>query len=274
MKIAGFFRMEERSLAANGWPTRELFGVPIHALSMDDVLIAADEAIRARRRLLIGVVNAAKLVNMHREVPSTAQASLRQSVLTADMILADGMAVVWASRILRRPLPERVSGIDLMQRLLERGSERHYRVYCLGATQEVLSAATARMQHDHPGIVLAGQQHGYFTRDEEPRIAERIRAARPDILFVAMSSPKKEEFLARWADRMDVPVCHGVGGSFDVVAGKVRRAPVLWQRCGLEWLYRVIQEPRRMWRRYLVTNTLFCGIVFSELTSRSRSPRT
>jgi N-acetylglucosaminyldiphosphoundecaprenol N-acetyl-beta-D-mannosaminyltransferase len=258
---------QEPAEALINGPTCQLFGVPIHALSMEQVLSAADAAIRTRRRLLIGVVNAAKIVNMHRE------GSLRQSVLTADMILADGMPVVWASRLFGRPLPERVPGIDLMQRLLDRGRTRQYRVYCLGATQEVLSAATARMQQEYPGIVFVGQQHGYFKTIEEPQIAERIRAARPDILFVAMSSPKKEEFLARWAEHIDVPVCHGVGGSFDVLAGKVRRAPLLWQRLGMEWFYRVLQEPRRMWRRYLVTNTLFCTMVLSELVGRSHPSR-
>src|SRR5690606_13281614 len=129
-------------------------------------------------------------------------------------------------------------------------------------------AAVQRMQEKHPGIHIVGQHHGYFRKEEEAQVAEMIRAARPDILFVAMTSPRKEEFLARWADHMGVPVCHGVGGAFDVVAGYVRRAPVWWQRLGLEWLYRVLQEPRRRWRRYLVTNTLFCAMVVRELLAR------
>ncbi len=246
----------------NAWPVQRLFDVPIHALTMDRVLSIVEEAIARRQRLLIGVVNAAKLVNMRRDPV------LARSVLNADLILADGMSVVWASRLLRRPLPERVAGIDLMQRMLVRASERGHRVYCLGATGEVLTAAVARMRADHPGVRIVGQHHGYFGPADEPRVAEGIRAARPDILFVAMSSPKKEQFLARWSESMDVPVCHGVGGSFDVLAGKVRRAPVAWQRLGLEWLYRVIQEPGRMWRRYLVTNTAFCGMVAGEMMHR------
>ncbi len=248
----------------NGWPTRHLFGVPIQALTMHQVLSIVDETIDRRGRLLIGVVNAAKLVNMGRDEV------LGRSVLGTDMILADGMAVVWACRLLGRRLPERVPGVDLMHRMLARGAERGYRVFCLGATEEVLSVAVKRMKREHPGVVIAGYHHGYFDPDQEPDIVEKIRARRPDILLVAITSPKKERFLARWSEEIGVPVCHGVGGAFDVLAGKVKRAPQAWQRLGLEWLYRVVQEPRRMWRRYLVTNTLFCYMVLSELLGRNR----
>jgi N-acetylglucosaminyldiphosphoundecaprenol N-acetyl-beta-D-mannosaminyltransferase len=234
---------------------------------MDQVLGVVDETITARGRLLVGVVNAAKLVNMSRDP------ALREAVLSADMILADGMSVVWASRLLGSRLPERVAGIDLMERMLERGRAQGYRVYCLGATEEVLTEVVERIGRDYPGVNVVGQHHGYFGEDQEPTVAEAIRAARPDILFVAMSSPKKEVFLARWRERIEVPVCHGVGGAFDVLAGKVKRAPGLWQRVGLEWFYRVVQEPHRMWRRYLVTNTMFCCMLAGEMVGRFRPRR-
>lgn len=237
---------------------RRLFGVPIDALTMDGVLTLVDEAIARRQRLLIGVVNAAKLVNMRRD------AALGDSVLGSDLIVADGMSVVWACRILGRPLPQRVAGIDLMQRMLGRANERRYRVFCLGATEQVLDETMATIARDYPSAVLAGHHHGYFTEQDEPRIAEAIRASRSDMLFVGMTSPRKEQFLARWMADMDVPVCHGVGGSFDVMAGKVKRAPRLWQQLGMEWLYRVVQEPRRMWKRYLVTNARFVWLVVLE----------
>jgi N-acetylglucosaminyldiphosphoundecaprenol N-acetyl-beta-D-mannosaminyltransferase len=187
------------------------------------------------------------------------------------MLLADGMSVVYASRLLGRRLPERVAGIDLMHAILDQGRHRGTRFYCLGATGEVLERAIERMKAEHRGVVIAGSHHGYFGPDEEGQIVEDIRRARADVVFVAMSSPKKEQFLARWLDRMGVPVCHGVGGSFDVLAGKVKRAPRLWQRLGMEWLYRVLQEPRRMWRRYAETNTLFCWMVLTELFRRGTS---
>ncbi|MDO8480143.1 MAG: WecB/TagA/CpsF family glycosyltransferase [Candidatus Rokubacteria bacterium] len=241
---------------------QEILGVPIDALTMEEVLDRVDDTIVGRGRLQIGVVNAAKLVNMRRDP------ALRADVLSCNLILADGVPVVWASRLLGRPLPERVAGIDLMLGMLRRGNEHGYRIYCLGASEDVLATAVARIAGDYPHVEVVGHHHGYFTSQEEPGLVAAISDAKLDILLVGMSSPKKERFLARWSDQLGVSVCHGVGGSLDVLSGKVRRAPLIWQRLGLEWLYRVCQEPRRLWRRYLVTNTLFCAMVLSELVRR------
>lgn len=243
-------------------PVQEVLGIPLAAVRMDDMLALVDTAIAERRRLLIGVVNAAKVVNMHRDP------ALAAAVLNADVILADGMAVVWASHVLGRPLPQRVTGIDLMEHLLERAGVRGYRVYLLGATDDVLATAARCMLQRYSGLQLVGQRNGYYGPDEEAEVAGAIAEAQPDLLFVAMTSPKKELFLARWAPRMGVPICHGVGGAFDVIAGKVTRAPRIWQALGLEWLYRVCQEPGRLWKRYLVTNTLFCRLVLWERLGR------
>ncbi len=226
-------------------------GVPIHALTMEETLDVIDHSIETTRRLLIGVVNAAKIVHMNQDP------QLRQSVLATDLVLADGMSVVWAARLLGKRLPERVAGIDLMTGLLQRASLHGHRVYCLGATSEVIKEVARRIRDTYPGVQLVGWHDGYFSADEEAEIVGQIAATKPDILFVGMSSPKKERFLAAWRDQLGATVCHGVGGSFDVLAGKVKRAPKRWQQLGIEWLYRVLQEPRRMWRRYLVTNVLF-----------------
>jgi len=237
----------------------EVLGVPIHPLTLARVLDIVDSAIQSHTRLQIGVVNAAKIVNMQRDQV------LRQDVLSSDLILADGMAVVWAARMLGYCLPERVAGIDVMLGMFTRGNRRRYRVYCLGATDDVLATVVYRLGAEYPNLQIVGSRNGYFAAEMEEQVAADIRAARPDILLVAMTSPKKEQFLARWSEQLGVPVCHGVGGSFDVFAGKVERAPEVWQRLGLEWLYRVKQEPRRLWKRYLVTNTLFCSLVLREL---------
>ena len=235
---------------------RHILNVPVHAMTMSQVVDLLDETIVNRQHLQIGVVNAAKVVNMDRDP------KLREDVLSSDLILADGAAVVWASRILKQPLPERIAGIDLMYELFCKGNEKGYKIFCLGATEEVSAEIERRVHSDYPGVNLVGRHHGYFSPEEEEKIAEQIAAAQPDILFVAMTSPKKEHFLARWSSVMNVPITHGVGGSFDVMAGKVDRAPELWQKLGLEWLYRVKQEPRRLWKRYFVTNTLFVWMVF------------
>ena len=229
----------------------DILGLPVNSLTMAELLQLAEQRISSRRQLLIGVVNAAKVVNARRD------RRLRQSLEQADIILADGVPIVWLSRLMGFGLPERVAGIDIMHRLLERSYEENYSVYLLGAKPEVVRKVVEFVRSNYPSLRIAGFRDGYFDKAEEKEVAEEIRASCADILFVAMSSPKKENFLEKWYEFMLVPVCHGVGGSFDIVAGVTKRAPVWMQKCGLEWLYRVIQEPGRMWKRYLVTNTIF-----------------
>jgi N-acetylglucosaminyldiphosphoundecaprenol N-acetyl-beta-D-mannosaminyltransferase len=230
---------------------------------MGHAVALVDAAIAARSPLHLGVINAAKVVGMAKDP------ELRAAVLSSDAIFADGMSIVWASRLLGRPLPERVTGIDLMMSLLARGSERGYRVFCLGAREDVSKRTAEIIGRDFPGVQLVGRHHGYYSNDEEPRIVELIAAAQPDILFVAMTSPRKENFLARWGSALNTPVTHGVGGSFDVLAGVVKRAPPLWREHGLEWLYRLKQEPLRLSKRYLTTNTVFCYMVLKALGRRA-----
>ncbi len=237
--------------------TLELFGITISRYTLADTLDRIDAAVADRSKLHIGVVNAAKVVNMR------LNPTLREDVLRSDMILADGMGVVWATRLLSsNPLPARVTGIDIMYGVFKRGNTKGYRVFLFGATEEVSLEVAKRLKEQYPGVVLAGRRNGYFSDEEEEGIARQIAASKADILFVAITSPKKENFMARWTETMNVPVVHGVGGSFDVMAGMVERAPDSWQNLGLEWLYRVKQEPRRLWKRYVVTNSLFCWMVF------------
>lgn len=248
---------------AMGRSVRHLFGVPIDGITLKEVLALVDDSIQSRRRLLIGVVNAAKMVNMRKDE------ALRAAVTSSDIVLADGMAVKWALTLVGRRIPERIAGIDLMQAMLEQGSKRGHRVFLFGATEEISQIVEQRIGEQFPGVVVAGRRNGYYKPEEEEKIVEQIRASNADIIFVAMSPPKKELFLAKWSERLNVPVSHGVGGAFDVLAGKTRRAPDIWQKVGMEWLYRVMQEPRRMWRRYLVTNTLFAWMLLGEMI---RSP--
>jgi len=241
-----------------------MFDISINKMTMLQSLDIIDTAIRLKYYLQIGVVNAAKIVNMQKDP------ALRQDVLNSHLILADGCSVVWASKILGKALPERVTGIDLMYELLKKGNTKRYRVYCFGATEEVSSLVEKKIGKNYPNVVLAGRRNGYYSPDEESTIAAEITASKADILFVAITSPKKENFMAKWGNTMNVPIIHGVGGSFDVMTGKVDRAPVIWQKCGLEWLYRVKQEPGRLWKRYLVTNTLFVLLVIKEFFTFNR----
>lgn len=251
-------------------PVRCLFGLPVHAATMAQAVESCERAIADGRSMTVGVVNAAKVVNLRRDP------ALRAAVTSCDLLLADGQSVVWASRLLGLPLPERVAGIDLFTQLLLRADVARQRVYFLGGTQDVLDGVLDRVRREHPGIHIAGSQHGYFDVDDASEVAQDIRDSAADMLFVAMTSPRKEVFLDTWGQSLDVRVCHGVGGSFDVLAGKTRRAPERWQRLGLEWLYRVKQEPGRLWKRYLFTNLRFLGLTASELvhpTPAYPSPR-
>lgn len=239
--------------------TIDLLGTEVHSLNMKEVLNLCDESIITKNLLLLGVVNVAKIVNCRKNT------ELRKSLDETDIILADGLPIVWLSKLIGKPLPERVAGIDIMYRLLELSSHKNYGVYFLGARDQVVQKVVDYVQQEYPGVHVAGFRDGYFEEFEAKDVAEEICNSSADILFVAMTSPKKENFLRAWREYMNVPVCHGVGGSFDVVAGVTKRAPMWMQRVGLEWFYRVIQEPRRMWKRYLVTNTNFIWLCFREI---------
>jgi N-acetylglucosaminyldiphosphoundecaprenol N-acetyl-beta-D-mannosaminyltransferase len=240
-----------------------LFGITVHAITMEQALDNINKAIQSKKSLHIGMLNAAKVVNMKRNP------DLGEDVNSSDMILADGNAVVVASKLLNKPLPERIAGIDLMHAILEQGNKLNYRVYCLGATEEISEKVEKEILSRYPGVVIAGRRNGYFSSSDEEEIAQQIANSHADVIFVAITSPKKEQFMAKWNNVMQVPVVHGVGGSFDVLAGKVQRAPLLWQKCGMEWFYRVLQEPRRLWKRYLITNTLFIFMTLKEMLNPS-----
>lgn len=240
-----------------------LFGLQVDAMTAPEVVEACESAIQSRQRLLIGVVNAAKIVHLRSDV------LLRDSLFACDVLLADGQSVVWASRLLGEVLPERVAGIDLFELLLELADHTGHSVYLLGATPSVLAAVEKAIAIRWPGVRIAGSRDGYFEATCAAGIAADIAASGADMLFIAMPSPQKEIFLATHGAGLGVPVQHGVGGSFDVLGGLTRRAPDLWQRCGLEWLYRVLQEPGRLWRRYLTTNTAFIVLLLRERFSRT-----
>lgn len=195
-------------------------------------------------------LNAGKFAEIDRNPP------LKQAIERADLRLADGQPLLWAGRLLGARFPERVAGIDLMLRLLAEGKGRGWRFFFFGASEEVLGKTVAICQTRY-GISVAGSQHGYYAPGEEAAVAEKIRNSGADILFVAIGSPKKELFMERHVRTMNVPFTMGVGGSFDVVAGLVRRSPRWMQQVGLEWLFRLMQEPGRLWRRYLFGNLYF-----------------
>ncbi|MER5859669.1 WecB/TagA/CpsF family glycosyltransferase [Streptomyces sp. NPDC059688] len=245
---------------------QSLFGVELDPLTMDETVERCLEAVRDGRKLEIGVVNAAKLVNMRRDQ------RLARAVAGCDLVLADGQAVVWAGRVLRAPLPERVAGIDLFLRLLGEAESAGMSVYFLGAKQDVLERMLLRVADRFPDLKVAGSRNGYFDDSEQESIADGIARSGAHMLFLGMTSPKKEIFTAAHGERTGARIVHGVGGSFDILAGVTKRAPEAWQRWGMEWLYRALQEPRRLGRRYVTTNAAFLLMTAREYFRPAASP--
>ncbi len=227
----------------------------VDALTFPETLAEVERLIQARRPVQHCVVNASKTVLMDKDP------RLREIVSSCALVNADGQSLVWVSRILGRPLPERVTGIDLFEALLGLAAERGYGVYLLGARVEVLEEAVARARREHPALRICGFHDGYWDAADNDELVARVRGSQPDILFVALPSPRKEYWLAEHLEELNVPFSMGVGGSFDVYAGRVKRAPRWMQRAGLEWSYRFWQEPLRLWQRYLLGNLRFVYLV-------------
>ena len=237
--------------------TLNILDCNMHSLTMAETVGTIRSRLREKQFTRHVVVNVAKLVNMQKDP------QLKASVEACDIINIDGMGVVLGARFLGEEVPERVAGIDLFYKLLEMAEGEQFPIFLLGATEEVVTETARRVQEKHPKLHLAGFHHGYF-RDDEEAVVEKIKANGARMLFVAITSPKKENFINKWRDQLGVDFVMGVGGTFDVVAGKVSRAPLWMQNSGLEWLYRVYQEPRRMWKRYFTTNTRFAWLLLRE----------
>jgi len=241
-----------------------LMGCSIDNLSMEETLQAIEGFIQTGKPHQHVVVNVDKLVKASRDP------ELRRIINGCALVNVDGMPVVWASRLLGKPLKERVAGVDLFDALMLRAGEKGWRVFLLGAKEDVVGKVASTYRQRYPALVLAGWRNGYWKGElEEAQVAAQIREARPDLLFVAISSPKKEQFLGRWQAEMKIPFAMGVGGSFDVAIGRVKRAPAWMQKAGLEWFYRFLQEPRRMFRRYFIQDMAFVWLLIKEVARRS-----
>lgn len=240
----------------------DFLGLSFDRVTMDQAVARIEEFIREGTPHKIFCPNVALLIR------SRKNEQLRRIYETCDLLPADGMGIYYASRLLGDPVPEMVSAVILFFRLVERAAEKGYRLYLFGTKQEILENAVDNLKRQYPTLNIVGCRNGYFTPDDEPQIVQQIARARPDILFVGMSSPLKERFVEQNLERMGVPVCLGVGGTFDVAAGVYKLAPVWMRKLALEWVYRLIQEPRRMWKRYLTTTSIFLCLVFKAFLSR------
>jgi N-acetylglucosaminyldiphosphoundecaprenol N-acetyl-beta-D-mannosaminyltransferase len=242
----------------------DFIGCPLDLITSRELLDELRPLIQARdSSRVIQFTNANKIAQVSRD-PGMGEIMQR-----AHYVLADGMPLLPMGRMLGVRIPERIDGIGLMGRLLGWAEEHGFSVFLLGAKQEVLEACVGKVGEKHPRLKIAGSRNGYFKADEAAAVAETVRDSGADILFLGMGSPMKEKFADEYAQLIGVPVIQGVGGSFDVIAGVVKRAPRWVQKMGMEWFYRVIQEPRRMAWRYATTNftclRLFAGALLKRV---------
>ena len=228
----------------------------VDAISMDETIAEVERIIAEGKPTQHVVINASK-VNLMNE-----NAELQTIVNNCPLINADGASILWAAKKLGVPLKERVTGIDLFLNLVKLADEKGYRIYLFGAKEEVVQTVKKRFEEQYPHLQIVGVRNGYFTEADEPAIVSDMANSHADMMFVAFSSPKKEFWINKYLDDLQIPFVMGVGGSFDVVAGVTDRAPKWMQNHGLEWLYRFIQEPVRLWDRYVVGNWKFIAYTY------------
>lgn len=225
---------------AKTFPAITILGLPVHRVDMQEALDIVERFVQERRPRHIITADASMLVMAQED------RELRSILLAADLITPDSAGVLWAARRQGTPLAERVSGVELVERFCALSAQKGYRLYFLGAAPGIAVAAAERMRRRYPGVQIVGAHHGFFGSAENEAILEEIRHCQPDILCVALGIPKQEKWIATYQRALGVPVAIGVGGTFDVLSGKVRRAPQWMRRLHLEWLWRLLNNPRKL----------------------------
>ncbi len=247
-----------------------VLGVPFHNVTMDETVEVIDEMIQQGGFHQVATANVDFLMHAIRD------RHLQEILCNCDLVIPDGMPIVWAARMLGTSLKQRVCGVDLVPRLAALSAERGYSIYLLGASEQNSAQAVENLKERFPGLRIAGRYSPPvlpLDRMDHEDILRRIERAKPDILLVAMGNPKQEKWLAMHRQRLSVPVCIGVGGSVDFMAGAVTRAPRWMQNHGLEWMYRATQEPRRLARRYIGDAAGFARYMPQQLVSTMLQPR-
>ncbi|KRF33972.1 WecB/TagA/CpsF family glycosyltransferase [Paenibacillus sp. Soil787] len=232
--------------SANDVPKVRIYGVPISKMSMDQTVAYLTNVIEQRQPHQIITANPIMVMAAQED---SAYLSMMQR---AELIVPDGTGVVWAAKYVGEPVVERVPGYDLIHELMKVGESKGWKVYLLGASNEVIQAAAEKLRTTYPRIKLVGVRDGYFKDEQDAEVIRDIVDAAPDILLVGRSAANQEPWIGKYKQQIGVPVMMGVGGSFDVLSGKLKRAPVLFQKLRLEWFYRLIQEPWRYKRMLLL----------------------
>lgn len=243
-------------------PVTYFMGMAFHNVTLDQAVARIDAFIK------VGIPHKIFCPNVALFVWARSNPELWQFYAECDLVTVDGMGIYFASRLFGEPLVESLSGVTLMFELLRRAPSAGYRIFLLGTTEDILNQAVVNLRKEYPAINVVGVHHGFYQESDEGVIADQIRACNADIVFLAMSSPKKEWFVKRQAARAGARVFLGVGGGIDIIAGVYKLAPRWIRNSGLEWCFRLMQEPRRLWKRYLFTNAVFLRLVLRELMRR------
>ena len=226
----------------------------VDKISLEGVVNLVAQNIAGRKKTHIVFLNALKISEINKNP------AIKKAMHEAELILADGVPIVWFSKLFGNALPGRVNGTDLFEKLLEWANNNSKKIFLLGATEENVNLLAIKLRKDYPNLGIS-LRNGYYKDHEDEQVINQINSTNSDILFVGFSSPKKEVWVNKYKDKLNIPIIQGVGGSFDVLAGKISRAPKWMQNSGLEWLYRVLKEPRRMFIRYMKTNFIFLLIM-------------
>jgi len=239
-----------------------ILGLEIDSLSMHETIEKIGQLIEKNRSALILTPNVQRLIYGIRDKQT------EKIYKKADMLIPDGMPLIWASKLLGIPLKEKVSGSDLLPLFCQTALKQGHKMFFLGADPGVAEDAKNTLTDKNPGLQIVGTYsppYGFEKEDTEIRkIIEMIKEKKPHVLFVGLGFPKEERFLWKYKDELQVPVSIGIGATFDFITGKQKRAPKWMQNCGLEWFYRLCHDPRRLWKRYLIGNTLFIFLIFKE----------
>mgnify|MGYP000866487518 CR=1 FL=1 len=232
----------------------KLLGAHVDALTMEETVGRVSGFIKSGRPRRILTLNPEYLYRAQFD------SELMRLLTRADLVTPDGVGIVWACRVAGNPVKGRITGIDLMLCLVEKAAAEGWSVYLLGAAPGVAENAVEKLRCAYPGLRVAGAHHGYFKEEEACRVAEAVRQAQPELLFVALGAPRQEIWIDRYLELTGATVAMGVGGSFDVIAGRARRAPGWVQRLHLEWLSRLLMNPSR-WKRQLVLPCFACMVL-------------
>jgi N-acetylglucosaminyldiphosphoundecaprenol N-acetyl-beta-D-mannosaminyltransferase len=241
-----------------------IFGLALNKLTMAQTLGMVENYISSGEAVCHLTADLTKAVRAARD------RAFADLINRATLVSTDGMSIVWAFWLLQREAVERVTGVDLCERLLSMASDRGWSVYFLGAKEPVVRTLVAVVQKRFPTLKIVGACNGYWRPEEDEFVINTVIAAAPHILFVGVSSPKAERFLAKWQCAPGARYSISVGGSFDVIAGIVSRAPRWMQRTGLEWFWRLLQEPKRLTKRYFFSAIYLPRLFLQELTHRGK----